>query len=480
MTKGFLGALAAVTLLVAGCNSDRLTVPNLNNPTPGDVANDPIAGLQFSATGILRQNRVAYDQFISDVGILGRESYDYFPTDGRSHTHYVNQSPIDPSGFASGGWAPRYQNLRNVFNFLGAVESAAALTDAQKAAARGFANTQKALELHYIIAQRHNNGAVITVNEDPRELAPFVSRDAVYDYIVALLDSAHADLLAAGGEDFPFQLHAGFTTNGTFNTPDTYAQFNRAIYARVQTWRASLRHPACGSGGVTCYQAVLTALGQSFLSTSASLGLGVYHVFSTDPGDSRNILNPSVDSDLLAHPSIQTDAQLQVGGAPDARYTAKIRTFSPPRGPVGGAAFGLSTGLGFKIYATTTSPAAIIRNEELILIRAEARYFTGDVVGALTDLNFIRTTSGGLPSLAGFISDDDFITKLLYERRYSLLWEGHRWIDHRRFNRLSATYLPLDAPGHVFHTAQPVPQAECLQREQAATELKCPVQDTEP
>jgi hypothetical protein len=46
---------------------------------------------------------------------------------------------------------------------------------------------------------------------------------------------------------------------------------------------------------------------------------------------------------------------------------------------------------------------------------------------------------------------------LLYERRYSLLFEGgHRWIDSRRLGKLAD--LPLD--GGFIHTDMPIPTAE--------------------
>jgi len=48
---------------------------------------------------------------------------------------------------------------------------------------------------------------------------------------------------------------------------------------------------------------------------------------------------------------------------------------------------------------------------------------------------------------------------LLYERRYSLLYEGQRWNDYRRFNRLNQ--LPLDRPTQFVAKVMPIPQAEC-------------------
>ena len=52
------------------------------------------------------------------------------------------------------------------------------------------------------------------------------------------------------------------------------------------------------------------------------------------------------------------------------------------------------------MYPTPSSPASIIRNEELMLIRAEANIATGNTASALTDINNIRAVSGKLAPIA--------------------------------------------------------------------------------
>jgi hypothetical protein len=128
--------------------------------------------------------------------------------------------------------------------------------------------------------------------------------------------------------------------------------------------------------------------------------------------------------------------------------------------------------LDYTTYSVRESAVPIIRNEELILLRAEARYFTGDIPGALADINTIRTVSGGLAPLTGFADQTAFIDELLYNRRLSLLFEGHRWVDMRRFGRLNQ--LTLDLPTHVVISELPVPQVECLSRALADAALKGP------
>ena len=104
----------------------------------------------------------------------------------------------------------------------------------------------------------------------------------------------------------------------------------------------------------------------------------------------------------------------------------------------------------------------------MILLRAEARLGTGDKAGAIADLNQVRQNSGGLPAstLTAASSDDAVLTGILYEKRYSLMMEGHRWIDMRRYNKLNL--IPLDIPSgsnkNFVAKVMPVPQAECLNR----------------
>jgi hypothetical protein len=160
---------------------------------------------------------------------------------------------------------------------------------------------------------------------------------------------------------------------------------------------------------------------------------------------------------IYAHPSIVADAEHKPDATLDNRVLAKIQDVDPR------SLSGVSSDKGFTLYPSNTSPVPIIRNEELILLRAEARWFTGDKPGAMADLNFIRTTSGGLAPIAQPATDAAFVTELLKQRRYSLLFEGgHRWIDARRFGRLGD--LPLDAPNHIRIAAFQVPLSECQAR----------------
>src|SRR6185295_18815438 len=115
--------------------------------------------------------------------------------------------------------------------------------------------------------------------------------------------------------------------------------------------------------------------------------------------------------------------------------------------------------------ANPSAPIAIIRNEELILLRAEANLGAGNTEAALADINFIRTNSGGLAptTLSAASPKAAILNELLYNRLFSLLWEqGTRWIDARRYNLLNTIDVEV-TNGHV-PTVMPVPADECSAR----------------
>lgn len=471
-------ALAAATLLVA-CKTSDLNITNPNVVTVSGAAGDP-GSIQLLATGLLSDMRGNTTGFPQTVGIIGRESYTFTPTEGRNTTHYLigisvaGQQKLDPSGFATGIWGGPFNTMRDVYNFKKTIKNNTVLTAAQKAAATGFAQTIEGYAALQLIATRDTVGIITEIKDVATDLAPFVNRDSAYKYVINTLDAGYTNL-QAGGTAFPFTLHAGFTG---FNAPATFGQFNRAIRARAGAYYAT------SGGGAAAWAGVITALGNSFLNagatTRAQLDAGVYQIFSTSSGDATNGLTLATSTTLYAHQSYLTDAQLKADGTKDARYVLKFKEGLPSRtGPLtaDGPTSGTST-LGPNLFLTSTSPMGVIRNEELILLRAEAKLATGDKAGAIADLNQVRINSGGLPAstLTAASSDDAVITGILYEKRYSLYLEGHRWVDSRRYNKLST--LPLDVasgPNKNFVAkVLPVPQTECLVRAKATGDLLGP------
>jgi starch-binding outer membrane protein, SusD/RagB family len=439
-----------LALLGFGAACTNLVAPDFNNPSIDELQQNPTrAGAIAAATGLLigaRANIADFNGYVSLMGILGRESYNLDGADPRFIVEML-EGNLNPGTPAIGGnlWARRYENIRNANILLNALEvlpddPAVGMTATEKEATRGFAKTIQALDFLLVINTRNTNGAAIDVDRPiDAEPASIESPEVVLAHVVTLLEEAQGHLQNAGAA-FPFPLSDGFTG---FDTPATFLRFNRALLGRVEVYRGN-------------FAGALVALNGSFLSTAASLDLGVYHVYSGRSGDITNAL---VDPDLYAHPSVETDAEEQPDGQLDARFLRKVVEVAqadPQRG--------LTSDLKFTpLYPSPTAPVAIIRNEELILLRAEANIGLGNVEAAAEDINFIRENSGGLEP-RGDLTAANILDELLRQKRYSLLWEGgHRLIDLRRYNRLEE--LPLDEPTHQINAEFPIPLDEQLARD---------------
>lgn len=449
--KALKAVSLALMLLVAGACND-LTVPDYNNPSLEDLTGNPTpTKIAQAAQGLLVGTRIGQgtqNGYVSLLGIIGRESYNFDPADPRFMVEMLI-GPLDGGSPAFGGnlFAAPYANIRNANTLLAALETVVGMTDAQKSATRGFAHTIQALDYLHVINTRDTYGAPLEVSGPPTGTpAPIVSKAEIFTHISSLLDQGLTEL-NAGGATFPFALSPGFAIA---STPADFAKFNRALKARVEAYRGN-------------YPAALTAVNASFVSTALPLTAGVYHSFSTGSGDIQNLLFDPTGRAIVAHPSIRTDAPRKPDGTLDNRVLAKTATIEAR------TVQGVTSDLVFTIYDSNVAPIPIIRNEELILLRAEARFNTGDPAGALSDINFIRTTSGGLAPRGAFTSATDFINELLLQRRYSLMFEGgHRWIDARRFGRLDS--LPKALPTHNVHSRFPFTEAECLARDPQPTE----------
>jgi hypothetical protein len=453
-------AALSAALLGAGCSLD---IVNQNAPTDDQLTNNPSKLiLARAATGIFANN-------FSDVGgdiqiytIYGREGYNLLGNDPRETGESIS-GPQDPGGRAGGNWFFKYQAVRSLNTYLRAVNSTVNLSAPEKSASLGFAQTMKAAMFLRLAVRSGTYGLPIDVDRPiDAAPAPFVSQDAAFAYVGALFDSAKTNLVAAGSVAFPFPIAPGFES---FGTPALFLQFNRALKARTEVFRATFL--ACA----TCWTSAQTALGESFLTRTGlpgSLSLGAYYGYSTAANEPQNPISEGLTVlRYYVHPSLAALVQNQAGGAPDARWSSKTRVVAPRatgNPPVSSNIKPVmyNDNSGGTSVANLGAHIPIIKNEELLLLSAEVNIGLANKAAAIADIDSVRIHSGGLaPTTLTILSADSaFVTEILYNRLMSLLWEqGIRWIDARRYGRLAG--LPLDRPGdHVF-PSMIVPAGEC-------------------
>lgn len=408
---------------------------NLNSPTVEDylvnASKDQLNGL---VTGALSGMRLQQGTYLDVVGVVGREIYRFSGADPRFVTELLGQGTLtlnNTSFYITNPWAARYRVIKNCNVLIQAATNSTLVTNEEKKGYTGFAKTLKAYELLMNLNLTYTNGIRVEV-ADPNNLGPVLNYDQSIAAIGTLLDEGRTELT---GADIAFPLTPGFAG---FDDAAGLIKFNRALSARVNLYRKQ-------------WSAALTDLSQSFFDLNGDFNTGVSHVFSTGSGDQ---LNPaffeqnSAGEVRLAHPSFAID----ITGGDDRIGKATLRN-----APASNS--GLSSNRDVWVYRSSTASIPMIRNEELILIYAEAKIQTNAFPDAIVALNRIRTQHNVSP-YAGAVSQSALINEMLNQRRYSLYYEGHRWIDMRRYDRLNT--LPIDRPEDDVWSAMPIPLTENL------------------
>ncbi len=421
--------LLGASLIFISCKKDY---GNLNNATVESfLSNASASELNNLVSGTESGMRNVLNLYLDDIGIIGREGYHFSGSEPRYVTDLLGASNATLSGsnfYIANPWAARYRVIKNCNTLIQAATNSTLITDAQKSGYIGFARTIKAYQLLMNLNLTDSNGIRVDVS-DPDHLGPFVNYDNGLVAIASLLDSAKNDFSSAS---IAFPL-AGFTG---FADASGLIKFNRALAARVSVYQQK-------------WQTALDDLNESFFGLNQSFNLGVFHVFGTGSGDQLNpmfIPQNQTGEVRVAHPSYADDIE----AGDDRINKATLRNAAASLN-------GLSSNRDVWVYTSSTAPIPIIRNEELILIYAEANIQLNNLSEGVKAINVIRN-GHGLADYSGAVTQPALITEMLKQRRYSLYFEGHRWIDFRRYHLLNT--LPLDRSGDDVWTEFPLPVTE--------------------
>ena len=441
--------LVGLTLATTACNF--FTVDDTidpNNPSVESVQTNA-SRIQINQLGVGVQSvmRNGLTNFYEVTGSIGREVYVLASTELTWTTELLGTTN---GGFSAttlfNGYYPDFSQTRRraeIFRLSAEKAAPGALTDTEIQGIRGFTNTVKAHAMLNTLNMQYKNGIRLNFTDlySPGDLlkpGPFTTYEAGLTEIRRLLDEG-ATQLAAGGAAFGFTITSGYAG---FNTPATFLRFNRALAARTAMYQKD-------------WTGMLTTLNDSFLSLTGSLTTGPVFTYSTTSGDLINPLYQQLNTTggpIVAQNNFISDAE-----AGDTRVTRKVAKRTSARN-----LNGILGNYDVTLYPTSTSPISIIRNEELVLMYAEGMIQTGKLADAVTALDKIRTSAGLQPLAtakpATIGNKDALINELLNQRRYSLFFEGHRWFDMRRYDRLNQ--LPNDQPNHKVYDQLIRPFAE--------------------
>ncbi len=433
--------------LLSSCSvtqTDQLIDPNnlsvtafINNPSKDQVG--------LLAVGLQAAMRNGFLDMTQSSGAIGREVIYSASTDNRYFTEILGTAAdafggaTDPNGIFNGYYLSFSSTRRRAESLVAATQSSAALSAAEKAACKGFARTVQGWAMLNLLNMQNKNlirSGYTDLNSTGDQLKPlkFVADyNAGLDLIITTLNEGNTSL-DGGGSAFPFTFSAGWSG---FTSVATMKQVNRAIAARAYMYKQDWAN-------------MNTALTASFLNPAGNLSAGPKFNYANAQNDGANTFFQNPDGN--GAPLVLFDEVITSAEAGDLRIANKTRKRTAPR-----SSGGIVSNYELKLYASNSTPIDIIRNEELVLMSAEAKAQTGDLSGATTAINVIRTAAG-LKAYAGAATKDALITEVLKQRRYSLLFEGHRWFDMRRYNLLAT--LPYSTTPYKVFDSMVRPNAE--------------------
>lgn len=422
--KIFLSAVSLVLITQTACEISPVVDPD--NPTlAGVLTNASKAQLRTLVTGLEARSRGYFDNATEMFGSFAREVAPFFASDPRFGTDWYG-SVTYPDFFASNGtYLTPYLAVKQANILIQSVNNTSSVNAAEAAGYLGFAKTMKAYQLLWPLMQQYQNGIRIDV-EQTLNPGPIVDYNTALAAIRTLLNEAKTDLQAAGST-FDFTLTMGFST------PAEFLKVNRAIAARVALYAED-------------FAGALTALNESFLdmavtpATRDKMYIGPVHVYGNSP-DLENplyyVIDQPTNTILIVHPAMIED--LLPGDERAEKFYQRTNVVNYGPIPFPGE-------YQDNRWSSNTDPIPFIRNEELILIKAEAeaRKAAPDFAAAFAAINVVRNTWGLADYTDATPTVDETIEEILFQRRYSLWAEaGHRWIDLRRTNRLDPTHVDL-------------------------------------
>lgn len=422
--------ILAVMAMLSSCKKE---IGSLNGSTIEELsANATKFQLNNVVTGTESGMRNAIDFYLDAVGMIGREMYRFAGSEPRYTSDLLGGGSATLNNntfYLTNPWNARYRVIKNCNILIDAANNSTLIFPEEKKGYLGFAKTIKAYHLLLNLNLTYTNGVRIDVN-DPDKLGPFIQYPEALTQIAAMLDEAKTDLT---GATIAFTLSSGFDG---LNDAAGLIKFNRALAARVAVYR-------------TQWGPALTALNESFFNLNGSFTTGAYHVFSSGPNDQLNLTffpQNNTGEIRLAHPSFAAN----IIPGDDRIAKASLRSSAA-------SLDGLTSNRDVWVYTSSTASMPIIRNEELILIYAEAKLNQDQFPDAIVALNRIRA-GHNLSPYAGAITRAALTTEMLFQRRYSLYFEGHRWVDMRRYGLLGQ--LPLDRAGDDVWEKFPLPLTE--------------------
>jgi hypothetical protein len=475
-----LGGAAVVA--IAACSDSNIpfyTAPTSVPATPG--------GIQNALTGLFSASRIDINGFtITEAAGYARDGSVFTNTEPRTVTYPlgVQQTPNSSGAI----WPQEYQNILQGQQIIAAIPSVAPTYSAAQAAAL-VGVTQTLIAINYmLVAEAHDTlGVAIRPAGNLSAPPPAYCIKNVWQYIVALLDSANTQFTAAGAITIPITLPVGYQgvkVAGPSTVAGTFASLNRALAAKANLELAyAINRPAQidtqfspdtnvvptpDAGAIATAAADLAASGmynEAQLAPNSPSGFptsayGVNWDFGPSSGDVTNPIFGQIGTEATLK-----DLIASVDTINDLRWKAKFiknpnQVQQPQYNPIANFFCCANPTPWSYLYNMSSSPSSVIpeaREEGLVILNAQIMLAQGNYAGAIAKANLVRVQVGGLPAKVvapTYIAARDFV---LSEQRISLAWEpwAARTISLRMYGLALVADTTWNNPGPppAYHLA---------------------------
>jgi hypothetical protein len=486
-------ALWATTTLGAAAACTDSNVPDFTAPT--SVPNSP-TGIQNAVGGLFASLR-------NDIGSTEYGFLFLMEDYARDGAPFLNTNPLTisyPLGLnvtpASEGavWPQEFQNISQAVQVIGTIPNVVPTYSTQQAASLvGVVQTIEAYNYMMVLEAHDTLGASILSVPIAASPPQALCMKDVWQYVVALLDSANASLTSAGTVAPPIKVPPGFAGVSLSSGPSTavgsFASFNRALaakanlelaYAVARSDGGNAPTPSTpGSPAPAALAAAAADIAASGMYNPTVLAPNVVGGFT--PGPYAVTLDFSAISGDLSNPvnaNLGILAQLNdfiadVDTASDLRWKTKfVVNANPVQEPQYNV---VASPFQYGMYPTPGSPIPLVREEQLVLWNAQIQMGLGNYVQALSLVNQVRTAVGGLPAfpLSVASSYTSIRDSLMKEQRISTTYElsVDRTIAIRMYGLAAVADTTWGTAGHPnedphvttgdYHTTiNPIPTAE--------------------
>lgn len=421
--------LIAFTTLFLSCSDqlDRTPIDELEESTAYNTVSDLGAGLAGAIGGININATIRFNSIFTDNGKLGLDN-------GGQRLPLLNQL-IDPNGGDEGLWTSHYRTINNFNRVIAASENitvgAADLNEfnnilAQCYAFRAYLHSE--LFVYYSLNMNDATAGSIPY-QNTVATSGSLGRLSTEDFMTQInadLDMANslfpssADDINFATKDFGTFIKARLALyTGDYNTAITnatslinkYALADTSEYTQMfneqNTNEVIFKYDNVqGSNNSIAGNWIFTGSGNAFVEMSNSL----YNSYDADDVRLSVVLNPNSDP------------------AGNIHNIAKYPVFEP---------------------TINVNDFKAMRISEMYLVRAEAnaRNSTSNLAAAAADVQAIRVAryTANTPTLVSYPNLIAAITDIKLERRRELAYEGHRYVDIKRYKDILNIGIVRDA-----------------------------------